>query len=126
MYLGYFYRWTTFSFYFLSSLICTVTFAADNNYPQFSGSTPNSTLKINFELVNELLDANVINMGPSKRASAKRAKASIGTRFRPFVAIKTHNESNRFTYELVKANKHEDKINAIKSYLESLPSKVPA
>jgi hypothetical protein len=119
------YQRIEFTSYLLFFGICAVTFAAEASYPQFSGDTPNSPLKIDFTPVNDLLDANVINMGPSKRASAKRAKASIGTRFRPFVAIKTHNESNRFTYELVKANKHEDKINAIKSYLESLPSKIP-
>jgi hypothetical protein len=116
---------TVFSFFVLFSVISTATFAEDHKYPQFSGDTANSKLKMNFTPVNQLLDANVINMGPSKRASAKRAKPPIGTRARSHVAIATHNESNRFTYELIHGDKHEGKVNDVKSYLESLPVKSP-
>lgn len=99
--------------------------AEDTQYPQFMDDTPDSKLRINFEPVNLLLDANVLNMGPSRRVSAKRPKPPIGTKLRPHIAVATLNEGNRFTYELIRDNKHEDKVSAIKRYLESLPTQTP-
>jgi len=112
-----------------SLLLClftsTLTLAEDKQYPQFMEDTPNSKLKIDFEPVNLMLDANVLNMGPSRRTSAKRAELALGTKLRHHVAVATHNEGNRFTYELIIGNKHQDKVSEIKRYLESLPSQTP-
>ena len=92
---------------------------------QFLKDTPDSKLKINFEPVNLLLDSTVLFMGNSRRVSAKRPPPPMGTRLRPHVAVATHNEGNRFVYEIIRDNKNEDKVLAIKKYLESIPLKTP-
>jgi len=106
--------------------ISTLTFAKESSYPQFNGDTPDAKINMDFELVDAMLSANVINMGPSRRVNARRTdKAAIGTRLTAHINVATHNEGNRFSYELIKHNKHEDKVAAIKQYLESLPTQTP-
>ena len=97
--------------------------AEDSLYPQFSGDSPKSKLTINFEPVNILLESNVLDMGPSRRINAKLDKPPIGTRLRNVFPSATHNESNRFTYELIKSPKQKSLVNDVKKYLESLPEK---
>ncbi|MEH6481061.1 MULTISPECIES: DUF547 domain-containing protein [Pseudoalteromonas] len=97
--------------------------AEDKAYPQFSGYSPKSKLTINFEPVNILLESNVLDMGPSRRINAKLDKPPIGTRLRNVFSSATHNESNRFTYELIKSPKQKSLVNDVKKYLESLPEK---
>ena len=97
--------------------------AEDKAYPQFSGYSPKSKLTINFEPVNILLESNVLDMGPSRRINAKLDKPPIGTRLRNVFPSATHNESNRFTYELIKSPKQKSLVNDVKKYLESLPEK---
>ncbi|MBB1275100.1 DUF547 domain-containing protein [Pseudoalteromonas sp. SR43-3] len=97
--------------------------AEDKAYPQFSGYSPKSKLTINFEPVNILLESNVLDMGPSRRINAKLDKPLIGTRLRNVFPSATHNESNRFTYELIKSPKQKSLVNDVKKYLESLPEK---
>lgn len=115
----------SFLYYFLLVVFSNMVFAENTLYPQFRGETPNSTLSMNFNPVNVLLEANVIDMGPSKRAFAKRSKPPIGTRLRSRVKVTTHNESNRFTYELINEDHNEKIVSSIKEYLESLPNKRP-
>lgn len=111
------------------ALIFTITtyktVAEDKLPTQFTATTLDSKLRINFEPVNEMLDANVFYMGPSRRVRAKRPSAPIGTKLKRTISAATHDESNRFTYELIKSNRHEGKIAAVKKYLEALPSKTP-
>ena len=97
--------------------------AEDKAYPQFSGYSPKSKLTINFEPVNILLESNVLDMGPSRRKNAKLDKPPIGTKLRNVFPSATHNESNRFTYELIKSPKQKSLVNDVKKYLESLPKK---
>jgi len=97
--------------------------AEDKAYPQFSGYSPKSKLTINFEPVNILLESNVLDMGPSRRINAKLDKPPIGTKLRNVFPRATHNESNRFTYELIKSPKQKSLVNDVKTYLESLPDK---
>ncbi|SOU40845.1 DUF547 domain-containing protein [Pseudoalteromonas carrageenovora] len=97
--------------------------AEDKAYPQFSGYSPKSKLLINFEPVNILLESNVLDMGPSRRINAKLDKPPIGTKLRNVFPRATHNESNRFTYELIKSPKQKSLVNDVKKYLESLPDK---
>ncbi|MBB1455430.1 DUF547 domain-containing protein, partial [Pseudoalteromonas sp. SG43-5] len=85
--------------------------------------SPKSKLTINFEPVNILLESNVLDMGPSRRINAKLDKPPIGTRLRNVFPSATHNESNRFTYELIKSPKQKSLVNDVKKYLESLPEK---
>jgi len=97
--------------------------AEDKAYPQFSGYSPKSKLTINFEPVNILLESNVLDMGPSRRINADLEVPLIGTRLRNVFPRATHNESNRFTYELIKSPKQKSLVNDVKKYLESLPEK---
>lgn len=97
--------------------------AEDKAYPQFSGYSPKSKLTINFEPVNILLESNVLDMGPSRRINAKLEVPPIGTKLRNVFPRATHNESNRFTYELIKSPKQKSLVNGVKKYLESLPEK---
>ncbi|TMP07431.1 hypothetical protein CWC11_06785 [Pseudoalteromonas sp. S3178] len=97
--------------------------AEDKAYPQFSGYSPKSKLTINFEPVNILLESNVLDMGPSRRINAKLEVPPIGTKLRNVFPRATHNESNRFTYELIKSPKQKSLVNDVKKYLESLPEK---
>ena len=97
--------------------------AEDKAYPQFSGYSPKSKLTINFEPVNILLESNVLDMGPSRRINADLEVPPIGTRLRNVFPRATHNESNRFTYELIKSPKQKSLVNDVKKYLESLPEK---
>lgn len=111
---------------FIALTLTQQTFATSHDFPQFMGETPNSKLRINFDPVNILLDANVLNMGPSQRHRAKIPVAGSGksaTRIRPNVSITTYNEGNRFSYELIKRDHNESKVNSIKKYLESIPTK---
>lgn len=97
--------------------------AEDKAYPQFSGYSPKSKLTINFEPVNILLESNVLDMGPSRRINADLDIPPIGTKLRNVFPRATHNESNRFTYELIKSPKQKSLVNDVKKYLESLPEK---
>ncbi len=97
--------------------------AEDKAYPQFSVYSPKSKLTINFEPVNILLESNVLDMGPSRRRNAKLDEPPIGTKLRNVFPSATHNESNRFTYELIKSPKQKSLVNDVKKYLESLPEK---
>lgn len=97
--------------------------AEDKAYPQFSGYSPKSKLTINFEPVNILLESNVLDMGPSRRINADLDVPPIGTKLRNVFPRATHNESNRFTYELIKSPKQKSLVNDVKKYLESLPEK---
>ena len=97
--------------------------AEDKAYPQFSVYSPKSKLTINFEPVNILLESNVLDMGPSRRKNAKLDEPPIGTKLRNVFPSATHNESNRFTYELIKSPKQKSLVNDVKKYLESLPEK---
>ncbi|MEG3758914.1 DUF547 domain-containing protein [Pseudoalteromonas carrageenovora] len=97
--------------------------AEDKAYPQFSGYSPKSKLTINFEPVNILLESNVLDMGPSRRINADLDIPPIGTKLRNVFPRATHNESNRFTYELIKSPKQKSLVNDVKKYLESLPDK---
>ncbi|MDO6835883.1 DUF547 domain-containing protein [Pseudoalteromonas carrageenovora] len=97
--------------------------AEDKAYPQFSGYSPKSKLTINFEPVNILLESNVLDMGPSRRINADLEVPPVGTKLRSVFPRATHNESNRFTYELIKSPKQKSLVNDVKKYLESLPDK---
>ncbi|MDO6545986.1 DUF547 domain-containing protein [Pseudoalteromonas carrageenovora] len=97
--------------------------AEDKAYPQFSGYSPKSKLTINFEPVNILLESNVLDMGPSRRINADLEVPLVGTKLRSVFPRATHNESNRFTYELIKSPKQKSLVNDVKKYLESLPDK---
>jgi len=97
--------------------------AEDKAYPQFSVYSPKSKLTINFEPVDILLESNVLDMGPSRRKNAKLDEPPIGTKLRNVFPSATHNESNRFTYELIKSPKQKSLVNDVKKYLESLPKK---
>ncbi|KGJ96199.1 DUF547 domain-containing protein [Colwellia psychrerythraea] len=112
-----------FSCAFTFAIIASNTLAEDKLPTQFTDVTLDSKLKIDFEPVNDMLDANVFNMGPSRRVNAKRPRASMGTKLKRAISASTHNEANRFTYELIQKNNHEDKVTAIKLYLESIPAK---
>jgi hypothetical protein len=101
-----------------------VTFAEDNLPIQFAGDTSNSNISMDFSLVDELLDASVLDMGSSKRSKAKRNIANIGTRLKQIVNTATDNEGNRFSYELFNKEQKEN-LNVIKIYLENIPAQTP-
>ncbi|QOL24719.1 DUF547 domain-containing protein [Thalassotalea sp. LPB0316] len=82
-----------------------------------------STATMDFTVVDHLLHAGVLNMGPSTRAYAKKSKHTLGTRFKQHVDGATENEANRFFYERLK--KDQDKILKLRKELEALPTQTP-
>jgi len=118
-------RYIKFSCLFLF-LVISSKGIAENDIPlEFKEASPDSNLKINFDLVNLLLDASVLEMGASKRARGEDEQANTGTRLKQSVNRRTDNEGNKFSYEFFKDNKQRKKLIAVKSYLENLPLDTP-
>ena len=92
---------------------------------KFTESSPSSTLILNFDLVNSLLDASVLDMGPSKRSWTAMEQPNTGTRIAQSVNLKTDLEGNKFTYELFNNDQQKEKLVTIKNYLENLPLDTP-
>lgn len=92
-------------------------------YPKFSKFTENSKLEMDFSIVDQLLHAGVMNMGPSTRAYAKNLAPSTGTRLTQKIDRATENESNRFFYENIK--KDQEQILKLRKELETIPSFTP-
>lgn len=95
----------------------------NQTYTQYSEFTENSTLEMDFSIVDQLLHAGVMNMGPSTRAYAKVVKASTGTRLKQTIDGATENEANRFFYENLK--KDQAKILKLRNELEAIPTATP-
>jgi hypothetical protein len=93
------------------------------NYSQFSEYTESSKLEMDFSIVDQLLHAGVMNMGPSTRTYAKNLATSTGTRLTQTIDRATENEANRFFYENLK--KDQDKILKLRQELEAIPSATP-
>ncbi len=92
-------------------------------YTKFSEFTENSKLEMDFSIVDQLLHAGVMNMGPSTRAWARKQPPSTGTRFTQTVDRATENEANRFFYENLKED--QEKILKLRKELEAIPSLTP-
>jgi hypothetical protein len=93
-------------------------------YSNFSEFTGNSKLEMDFSIVDQLLHAGVMNMGPSTRAYAKNVTpSSTGTRLTQTVDRATENEANRFFYETLK--EEQEKILKLRKELEAIPSFTP-
>jgi hypothetical protein len=92
-------------------------------FAKFSEYTENATLEMDFSIVDQLLHAGVMNMGPSTRAYAKNVAPSTGTRLTQSIDGATENESNRFFYENLK--KDQEKILKLRKELENIPSLTP-
>lgn len=93
-------------------------------YAQFSEFTENSKLEMDFSIVDQLLHAGVMNMGPSTRAYAKDdGPPSTGTRLTQTIDLATENEANRFFYENLKED--QEKILKLRKELETIPSFTP-
>lgn len=92
-------------------------------YSKFSEYAESSTLEMDFSIVDQLLHAGVMNMGPSTRAYAQAEIASTGTRLTQKVDRATENEANRFFYENLK--KDQEKILRLRKELEAIPSLTP-
>ena len=90
---------------------------------KFTEYTQDSTKKMDFVVVDQLLHAGVLNMGFSTRAYAKKSKHTLGTRFKQKVVGATENEGIRFFYERLKKDKH--KILKLRQELEAIPSSTP-
>jgi hypothetical protein len=78
---------------------------------------------MDFSIVDQLLNAGVMNMGPSTRAYARKTLPSTGTRFTQTIDRATENEANRFFYENLK--KDQEKILKLRKELEAIPSFTP-
>ena len=116
------YRVAICSSMFFSTISLAVV--AENGLPtQFTGYTKNSTLRMDFSSVDELLYAGVLDMGYSKRKRAKLFKPKLGTRMRQYVNAQTGNEANRFFYENL--TKEQEEISLLKQYLENIPTATP-
>lgn len=92
-------------------------------YAKFSAFTEHSKLEMDFSIVDQLLHAGVMNMGPSSRTYAKKLGPSTGTRFTQTIDGATENEANRFFYESLK--KDQKKILKLRKELETIPSLTP-
>jgi len=92
-------------------------------YAQYSEFTENSELAMDFSIVDKLLNAGVLDMGPSTRAFARSIAPSTGTRLTQAVDTATENEANRFFYEILK--KDQEQILILRNELEAIPSVTP-
>jgi len=90
---------------------------------QFAGSTENSTLSMDFSVVDELLHAGVLDMGQSTRNRSKASKPQTGTRMKQPVDRYTESEANRFFYESL--IKQQEEILNLRKNLELIPSETP-
>lgn len=117
---------------FIFSLLVSINSNARESIAQESNAGPldkffeytkDSKLQMDFSVVDQLLHAGVLNMGPSTRAYAKRSLASLGTRLKQSIDGATENEANRFFYENLK--KDQEKILNLRKELEGIPSITP-
>ena len=97
--------------------------SSTEEYAKFSEFTEKSKLKMDFSIVDQLLHAGVMNMGPSTRAYAKNLSPSTGTRLTQTVDRATENEANRFFYENL--NEDQEQILKLRNELETIPSFTP-
>jgi hypothetical protein len=97
--------------------------STDESFAKFSTYTEDSTLRMDFSVVDQLLHAGVLNMGPSTRAYAERSEASLGTRLKQSIDGATENEANRFFFENLK--QEQDQILMLRQELEAIPSTTP-
>ena len=107
----------------LASISLHAQDSSDESFAKFAEYTEGSTLEMDFSIVDQLLHAGVLNMGPSKRTYAKRSEASLGTRLKQTIDGATENEANRFFYETLK--KDQKKIRKLRKELEAIPSITP-
>lgn len=114
---------------FITSIFAVVLFAslysnasnhAAESFTKFSEYTEGSKLEMDFSIVDQLLHAGVLNMGPSKRTLAAKTSPSLGTNLRQHVDRPTENEANRFFYENLKAD--QEKILKLRKELEAIAS----
>jgi hypothetical protein len=112
-----------FAFLVLGSISLHAQDSSDESFAKFAEYTQGSTLEMDFSIVDQLLHAGVLNMGPSKRTYAKRSEASLGTRLKQTIDGATENEANRFFYETLK--KDQKKIRKLRKELEAIPSITP-
>lgn len=114
-----------------ASFIFLVVFSASsisaestsNDFDKFSEFTEGSNLQMDFSIVDQLLHAGVVNMGPSTRAYARKTRATTGTLLRQNVDGATENEANRFFYENLKHDQAD--ILLLRQELEAIPSTTP-
>ncbi|MFT6328826.1 MAG: hypothetical protein ACJAYN_000753 [Bermanella sp.] len=112
---------------FIFSLLVSINSNADESnagsLAKFFEYTEDSKLQMDFSVVDQLLHAGVLNMGPSTRAYAQRSSASLGTRLKQSIDGATENEANRFFYENLQ--KDQEKILNLRKQLEAIPNITP-
>lgn len=92
----------------------------------FRGFDASSKLTINYSDLDSLLDAAVLNTGPSDRKKASSSQAKTGTRMKVRVNRATVNEANRFYFEVfANSEKNQQTLRDIRSRLEKIPLLVP-
>lgn len=100
--------------------------AEDDWVEHFSQNTPDSSLKMNFDPVDMVLNSYVLKMGDSTRSFNKRAHKATGTKMQTRVDRKTGLEGNRFAFEVLKQNPDKKAfISKIRAYLQGLPVTTP-
>ncbi|MEE4217891.1 MAG: DUF547 domain-containing protein [Xanthomonadales bacterium] len=92
----------------------------------FQGHDPASTYTINYEDLDAMLKASVIDVGRSTRKKAEPVPATTGTRMKSSVKRATVNEGNRFRFE---AFAEDDDLRALlgemRKSLQNIPAQAP-
>ncbi len=119
----------TTAFFSVSLTLLTLSFAtwAQTALPEsFFGDTPDSTLTINYDDLDAILNASVLPAGLPSRKKAAVGTALVGTRMKNNSNPLTAAGGNRFAYEEFKNNDQMKQIvSRIRSSLENLPGEVP-
>jgi len=97
--------------------------ASDESLAKFSQYSEISASKMDFSIVDQMMNVGVLNMGPSTRAYANRGTSSTGTRLKQYIDPATENEANRFFYENL--TKEQDQMLLLRQELEAIPSVTP-
>ncbi|MBF7074772.1 DUF547 domain-containing protein [Glaciecola sp. MH2013] len=101
----------------------TFTDTSTDSYAKFAEFSEDASLEMDFSIVDQLLHAGVMNMGPSTRAYAELSRPPTGTRLKQTIDGATENEANRFFYENLAKEQH--KILKLRKELEAIPAATP-
>ena len=103
-----------------------MAFSSETQLPEsFNGEDSGSLYAINYDDIDMLLRASVLNTGRSTREKAKKSVATVGTRLKERVNVLTANEGNRFYFEGFKTEEQKALVRNIRDSLASVATEIP-
>jgi len=110
----------------IAVLVSANVYANTQNIPEpFRGQDKNSTISINYDDISNILQLSVLDMGKSKRATAPKNTAQIGTRYKnKRKKVYTALEGNRFLFKNFTTDRNRKILTNIRTSLEKVPDEV--